>query len=57
MEELADLLNRASRFIAATVRMVETADGDHEPATESDHEAHDLACALAHEAARLEKQQ
>jgi hypothetical protein len=53
MSDTVDLLLRASRYIAASVRTVTTADGEHEPASEGDHEAHDLACALAVEAVRL----
>ena len=56
MTNLPDLMRRASAYIQASVKTV-VVDGDEEPATESDHEAHDLACALAHEAARLEKRQ
>lgn len=54
MNDTIDLMLRASRYIAASVKLVETAAGEHEPATESDHKAHDLACELAHEAARLQ---
>jgi hypothetical protein len=44
--EAVALLKRASNYVAATVRTTE----DDEPASECDHEAHDLACELAHEA-------
>lgn len=56
MTDLPDLMRRASAYIQASVKTV-VVDGDHEPATDSDHEAHDLACELAHEAARLMKGQ
>jgi hypothetical protein len=52
MNETIALLQRASEYIAASVRTV-VVDGEEEPATEGDAEAHDLACELAHEAARL----
>lgn len=55
MSDTIELLQQASAYIAASVRTVPNEDGVHEPATESDHVAHDLACALAHEAARLLK--
>lgn len=54
MNDTIDLMLRASRYIAASVKLVETSPGEHEPATESDHVAHDLSCELAYEAARLQ---
>lgn len=51
MTETIELLREASRYIEASVSF----DIDGEPATDSDHAAHDLACALAHAADRLAK--
>lgn len=51
MKDTIDMLREASRYIQASVTTI----GDDEPATESDHEAHDLACKLACEADRLER--
>lgn len=51
MKDTIDMLREASRYIQASVKTT----ADDEPATESDHEAHDLACKLACEADRLER--
>jgi hypothetical protein len=51
--ETVDLLKRASAYIQASVRTVTGDDGEPDPASDSDATAHDLACALAHEASRL----
>jgi hypothetical protein len=54
-ETTVDLLTCASKFIAACVKTVPGPDGEPEPANECEAVAHDLACALAVEARRLQK--
>lgn len=53
-DDTIQLLTSASAYIAASVKTVKV-NGEDEPATDSDHAAHDLACALAHEAKRLSR--
>lgn len=48
-----DLLRQASTYIQASVKTLPDSDG--EPASEGDHQAHDLACALSVEANRLQR--
>lgn len=52
-DDTISLLRQASAYIAASVKTVEV-NGEPEPASDSDHAAHDLACELAHEAERLQ---
>lgn len=54
--ETIELLREASKFVQAQVRTIEGDDGDPTPYSEWDHEAHELACKLACEADRLERE-